>query len=168
MSRRDFFQLFCMFYLRLINRKCAEEKKHPYLTLYQNWKRTPVFFELAVSASYHNVYNVYFTYKVHWMCVSWVCWIRAPWEVLPEVFSIISMHDHYWILSRFWKIRNIQSSWWGGWMVCKWHWGKGKGYAWKCWLSKTQERALKITFSSLFLFGFPTRWLLLKTSTMSW
>ena len=57
MSRRDFFQLFCMFYLRLINRKCAEEKKHPYLTLYQNWNRTPVYFELAVSASYV-VFNV--------------------------------------------------------------------------------------------------------------
>ena len=52
MSKRDFFQLFCMFYLRLINRKCAKEKKHQYLTLYQNWNRTPVYFELAVSASY--------------------------------------------------------------------------------------------------------------------
>ena len=26
MSRRDFFQLFCMFYLQCINRKCAKEK----------------------------------------------------------------------------------------------------------------------------------------------
>ena len=52
MSRRDFFQLFCMFFLRLINRKCAKEKKHQYLTLYQNWNRNPVYFGLAVSASY--------------------------------------------------------------------------------------------------------------------
>ena len=52
MSRRDFFQLFCMFYLRLINRKWAKERKHRYLTLYQNWNRTPVYFELAVSDSY--------------------------------------------------------------------------------------------------------------------
>ena len=51
MSRRDFFQLFCMFYLRLINRKCSKEKNYPYLTLYQNWYRTPVYSELAVSAS---------------------------------------------------------------------------------------------------------------------
>ena len=52
MSRRDFFQLFCMFYLRLINRNCVKEKKHHYLTLCQNWNRTPVYFKLAVSASY--------------------------------------------------------------------------------------------------------------------
>ena len=52
MSRRDFFQLFCMFYLQCINRKCAKEKKHQHLTLYQNWSRTPVYFKLAVSASY--------------------------------------------------------------------------------------------------------------------
>ena len=52
MSRRDFFQLFCMFYLRLIYRKCAKEKKNQYLTVYQNWNRTRVYFELAVSASY--------------------------------------------------------------------------------------------------------------------
>ena len=52
MSRRDFFQLFCMFYLRLINRKCAKEKKQQYLMLYQTWNRTPVYFKLAVSASY--------------------------------------------------------------------------------------------------------------------
>ena len=51
MSRRDFFQLFCMFYLQCINRKCAKEKKHQHLTLYQNWNRTPVYFKLAVSAS---------------------------------------------------------------------------------------------------------------------
>ena len=51
MSRRDFFQLFCMFYLWLINRKLAKERKHQYLTVYQNWNRTPVYFELAVSDS---------------------------------------------------------------------------------------------------------------------
>ena len=28
MSRRDFFQLFCMFYLQCITRKCAKEKKN--------------------------------------------------------------------------------------------------------------------------------------------
>ena len=44
MSRRDFFQLFCMFYLRLINRKCAKEKKQQYLMLYQTWNRTSVYF----------------------------------------------------------------------------------------------------------------------------
>ena len=49
MSRRDFFQLFCMFYLQLINWKCAKENKHQYLTLYQNWNRTPVYFELVLS-----------------------------------------------------------------------------------------------------------------------
>ena len=49
MSRRDFFQLFCMFCLRLINRKCAKENTEQYLMLYQNWNRTPVYFELAVS-----------------------------------------------------------------------------------------------------------------------
>ena len=27
MSRRDFFQIFCMFYLQCITRKCAKEKK---------------------------------------------------------------------------------------------------------------------------------------------
>ena len=52
LCRRDFFQFFCMFYLRLINRKCAKEKKHQYLMLYQNWNRTTVYFKLAVSASY--------------------------------------------------------------------------------------------------------------------
>ena len=52
MSRRDFFQLFCMFYLRLINRKCAKEKKQQYLMLYQTWNRTSVYFKLAISASY--------------------------------------------------------------------------------------------------------------------
>ena len=29
-----------------------KKKKHQYLTLYQNWNRTPVYFKLAVSASY--------------------------------------------------------------------------------------------------------------------
>ena len=37
---------------RLRNRKCTKEKKHQYLTLYQNWNRTRVYLELAVSASY--------------------------------------------------------------------------------------------------------------------
>ena len=52
MSRRDFFQFFCMFYLRLINRKCAKEKKQQYLMLYQTWNRTSVYFKLAVRSSY--------------------------------------------------------------------------------------------------------------------
>ena len=52
MSRRDFFQLFCIFYNRLINRKCAKEKKQQYLMLYQTWNRTSVYFKLADSASY--------------------------------------------------------------------------------------------------------------------
>ena len=60
MSRRDFFQLFCMFYLWLINRKWPKEKKHQYLSLYQNWNRTPVYFELAVSASYISNKTTYF------------------------------------------------------------------------------------------------------------
>ena len=62
MSRRDFFQLFCIFYLQLINRKCAKEKKHQYLTLYQNWNRTPVYFELAVSASYLIFHYFFFNF----------------------------------------------------------------------------------------------------------
>ena len=45
-------EILILFYLRLINKKCAKEKKHQYLTLHQNWYRTPVYFELAVSASY--------------------------------------------------------------------------------------------------------------------
>ena len=53
MSRRDFFQLFCMFYLRLINRKCTKEKIQQYLMLYQTWNRTSVYFKLAVIASYY-------------------------------------------------------------------------------------------------------------------
>ena len=52
MSRRDFFQIFCMFYLQCITRKCAKEKKQQYLMLYQTWNRTSVYFKLAVSASY--------------------------------------------------------------------------------------------------------------------
>ena len=61
MSRRDFFQLFCMFYLRLINRKCVKEKKQQYLMLYQTWNRTSVYFKLAVSASYGKVQKIRFT-----------------------------------------------------------------------------------------------------------
>ena len=41
-----------MFYLQCITRKCAKEKKQQYLMLYQTWNRTPVYFKLAVSASY--------------------------------------------------------------------------------------------------------------------
>ena len=52
MSRRDFFQIFCMFYLQCITRKCAKEKKQQYLMLYQTWNRTSVYFKLALSASY--------------------------------------------------------------------------------------------------------------------
>ena len=48
-----------MFYLRLINRKCAKEKKQQYLMLYQTWNRTPVYFKLAVSASYHFFLHLY-------------------------------------------------------------------------------------------------------------
>ena len=32
-----------------------QRKKHQYLTLHQNWYRTPVYFELAVSASYMQI-----------------------------------------------------------------------------------------------------------------
>ena len=52
MSKRDFFQIFCMFYLQCITRKCAKEKKQQYLMLYQTWKRTSVYFKLALSWSY--------------------------------------------------------------------------------------------------------------------
>ena len=52
MSRRDFFQIFCMFYLQCITRKCAKEKKLWYPTLYQRRFRRPVYFKSIVMSSY--------------------------------------------------------------------------------------------------------------------
>ena len=52
LKKISFFYFFCMGYLQVINGS-AKEKKHQYQTLYQNWNRTPVYLELALSASYH-------------------------------------------------------------------------------------------------------------------
>ena len=38
------------------------KKKHQYLTLYRNWNRTPVYFELAVSASYLIFHYFFFNF----------------------------------------------------------------------------------------------------------
>ena len=88
MSRRDFFQLFCMFYLQCINRKCAKEKKHQHLMLYQNWNRTPVYFKLAVSASYGNLF--------------------VPF---PGIKSRLASFD--WLLVQ--DVNKLSQLWWKGW-----------------------------------------------------
>ena len=54
----------------------APKKKHHYLTLYQNWNRTPVYLELAVSASYVNKKNgsnrKHFWQYFHQVACAWV------------------------------------------------------------------------------------------------
>ena len=78
MSRRDFFQLFCMLYLLLINRKCA--KKHKYLTLYQNWNRAPVHFELV---DMPHTYTFYFQHPLQPGASQ--CKISSEWEELNKL-----------------------------------------------------------------------------------
>ena len=48
------------------------KKRHQYLTLYQNWHRTPVYLDLAVSASY--AYN-------HILCF-WNIKVKIVWNIL--------------------------------------------------------------------------------------
>ena len=90
---KGFLSTFCMFYLWLINRKCAKERKHQYLTLYQNWNRTRVYFELAVSASYPKIYlpdtfQISFCYGIFHH--GW--WTTFLW---PKVSRLLTMLSHH-------------------------------------------------------------------------
>ena len=61
-----------------------QRKKHQYLTLYQNWNRIPVYFELAVSASYMWVNFFSTCTKVNFTFFSIDSWAlpEIPWDAV--------------------------------------------------------------------------------------
>ena len=67
MSRRDFFQLFCMFYLPLINRKCAKEKKTSISNVIPELKTEPEFTSNQLSVPH--MLCITFSNPIHKCCL---------------------------------------------------------------------------------------------------